>query len=555
MEIFIMKKFQLITIVAALLLCNACIKDLDTVPLYENDFTADAAYNTSESYKQGLAKIYGGFVLVGQDGTSGSPEIAINDGGASELNRAWWSIQELSTDAAKVAWVNDAWTREVNTNTWTTLKNDAIYAVFARTTLVVSLVNEYLRQTSDELLAERGVDASLQAEIHRYRAEARLIRAYVYWMGMDVFGNMPFFTESDPVGTFLPPEKKRADLFAWIEAELTALTNDPDLADARANTYPRVDKGVAWGLLARMYLNAEVYTGTARWNDAKTAAANVIAGGYGLATEYAHLFMADNGENPDTRRELIYAVAYDKEKTRSYGGTTFLTAAVLSAEEIDQSARNAIGTNDGWGGPRTTFEYAQKFGVSNPDTSLATFDCNDKRAMFHIKGREEEITNMSVFKQGWSVVKYSNLKSTETPPVENSTFSSTDYPLMRLAEIYLIYAEATLRAAGGSSSNDATALGYLNDLRTRAFKSPETPLTAYDLQYLIDERARELMWEGHRRTDLIRFGLYTTGDYLWPWKGGNPIGQALDERFNLCPYPVDDVRLNENLTPTDGYAY
>jgi hypothetical protein len=549
-----MKKFQLITIVAALLLCNACIKDLDTVPLYENDFIANAAYNSPESYKQGLAKIYSGFVLVGQDG-EGSPEISINDGGASELNRAWWSVQELSTDAAKVAWVDDAWTREVNTNTWTTLKNDAIYAIFARTTLIVSLVNEYLRQTNDERLAERGVDDALKADIQKYRAEARLVRAYVYWMGMDVFGNMPFFTEDDPVGTFLPPEKKRADLFTWIEDELTALIADPNLAAARANTYPRVDKGVAWGLLARMYINAEVYTGTVRWSDAKTAAANVIAAGYGLAAEYAHLFMSDNGENTDTRKELIYAVAYDKVETRSYGGTTFLTAAVLSADDLDSEARNNIGTNDGWGGPRTTFAYAQKFGISNPDTSNATYDCNDKRAMFHIKSREEVIANMSVFTQGWSVVKYSNLKSTETPPVENSTFSSTDYPLMRLAEIYLIYAEAVLREAGGASGSDATALGYLNTLRTRAFKTPETPLASYNLDYIIEERARELMWEGHRRTDLIRFGLYTSGDYLWQWKGGNPNGQALDKRFNLCPYPVDDVRLNENLTPTEGYAY
>jgi hypothetical protein len=117
-----------------------------------------------------------------------------------------------------------------------------------------------------------------------------------------------------------------------------------------------------------------------------------------------------------------------------------------------------------------------------------------------------------------------------------------------------------LREAGANNASltttgsDAAALGYLTALRARAFTTP-APIASYDLQYIIDERARELMWEGHRRTDLVRFGLYTSGAYLWPWKGGNPVGQALDARFNLCPYPVDDVRLNENLTPTPGYAY
>jgi hypothetical protein len=551
METHIMKKIQIITIVSALLLCNACVKDLDTLPLNENDFTAEAAYSTPESYAQGLAKIYGGFVLVGQSGP-GEAEIAVSDAGASELNRAWWSIQELSTDAGKVAWVNDRWTREVNTNAWGTLKNDAIYAIFARTMLIVPLVNEYLRQTTDDLLEQRGVDATLKADIQKYRAEARLIRAYAYWMGMDVFGNMPFVTENDPVSiTFFPPEKQRADLFAWIEGELKELIADANLVEARANAYPRVDKGVARGLLARMYLNAEVYTGTPRWNDAKTAAAEVIAGGYGLASTYSHLFMSDNGENPDTRKELIYAVAYDRDQTQSHGGTSFLVNAAMASGDADED--KALTGSDAWGGIRTTFAYAQKFGVSNPDYEAGTYDCNDKRALFFIKGREQDMQDMGTFNQGWSVLKYSKKKSDGT--LVSGTFNSSDYPMMRLAEMYLIYAEATLRAGGGGTSSDATALGYLNDLRDRAFKTPEIALGAFDLQYIIDERARELMWEGHRRTDLIRFGLYTSAAYLWPWKGGVVTGQGLAAHYSLCPYPVDDVRMNENLTPTPGYTY
>jgi hypothetical protein len=553
-----MKKIQIITIVFALLLSNACVKDLDTLPLNENDFTRDAAYSNPESYAQGLAKIYSAFVLVGQDGSS---EIAIADAGASELNRAWWSIQELTTDAAKVAWVNDRWTKEVNTNTWGTLKNDAIYAIFARTTLMASMVSEYLQQTTDEKLAERGVDAALRADVHKYRAEARLIRAYACWMGMDVFGNMPFITENDPVGLlFYPAEKQRADLFTWIEGELKDLIAGTDLAEARTNTYPRVDKGVAWGLLARMYLNAEVYTGTARWSDAKTAAATVIGfNRYGLASVYAELFMADNGDREDTRKELIYAVAYDRDKIQSWGGTTFLSCANLNAKAEDADIREKNATSDGWGGIRTTYQYAQKFfNVTTPNYETGDFVCSDKRAMFHIKGRTQEMADMGEFNQGWSVIKFSKRASDGTPilPVgvddaKYPSYSSADYPMMRLAEIYLIYAEAVLRDAG---SPDALALGYLRELRTRA-DLDNSSFTTYDLNYILAERARELMWEGHRRTDLIRFGQYTSGDYVWPWKGGAPSGQAIDSRYNLCPYPVDDVRINPNLTPTPGYAY
>jgi hypothetical protein len=543
-----MKKIQLITALLALLLCNACIKDLDTLPLNENDFTSEAAYSTPESYKQGMAKIYGGFVLVGQ-GDAGSAEIAVNDAGQSELNRAWWNLQEITADAAKVSsnW-NDPWAREINTNTWGTVANSNIYAIFARTMLAASLVNEYLRQTADEKLSERGVDATLQAEIHKYRAEARLIRAYVYWMGMDVFGNMPFVTEDDPVGAFFPPEKKRADLFAWIEGELKALIDGNDLAAARANLYPRVDKGVAWGLLARMYLNAEVYTGAARWSDAKTAAANVIGFGYELAGEYSHLFMADNGDRADIRKEFIFAVEYDQTHTQSYGGTTAIVNGAMGPDKT-------VTGSDAWNGFRTSWFYAQKFGVSNPDYTAGTFTCNDKRAMFYIKGQKQEMDDIGELGQGWLSVKFSKLSSDGAINAGNvGNFASTDMPMMRLAEVYLIYAEATLRAAGGTGSSDATAMGYLKDLRTRAGLDNGN-FTGYDLQYIIDERARELMWEGHRRTDLIRFGLYTSSSYLWPWKGGVQQGVGLDARYNLCPYPVDEVRLNKNLTPTPGYTY
>jgi hypothetical protein len=275
-----------------------------------------------------------------------------------------------------------------------------------------------------------------------------------------------------------------------------------------------------------------------------------------LAENYSHLFMADNGDRADVRKEFVFAVAYDQIKTQSYGGTTAIVNGSMGPDKT-------VTGSDAWNGFRTSWFYAQKFGISNPDYKNGMYDCNDKRAMFYITGQKEEMEDIGDMGQGWLSVKFSKFSSDGSINAGNvGNFASTDMPMMRLAEMYLIYAEATLRAAGATNASltqkgtDATALGYLRTLRTRALKTPDGVLdNNYDLQYIIDERARELMWEGHRRTDLIRFGLYTSAGYLWPWKGGVRQGTGLDARYNLCPYPVDEVRLNQNLTPTEGYTY
>ncbi len=545
-----MKRVYLIFALVSLVMMSACVKDLEKFPLNESDFTADKAYDdTQESYARGLAKIYGGFALAGQMGVNGAPEISVTDGGASEMIRSWWSLQEVSSDAAKVAWVNDAWVREVNFVTWTTFKNDAMAAIYERFTLMVTLVNEFLRQTTEEQLDARGVDATLKSTVNRYRAEARFLRAYCYWMAMDAFGNPPFTTEEDPLGTFFPPQIRRADLFDWIEGELLALSTSGDLPAMGQASYPQVDKGAVWGLLARMYLNAKVYTGQERWADAKSAASQVIAGPYALAPVYRHLFMGDNGDHADTRGEFIFVIAYDLEETQSFGGTPFLVNSTLANPE---EGVHTTGSK-GWGGPRTTFEYVQRhFDVSGIDYATGAFNCDDERAMFYIKDRKQEMNDPGLFPEGWSVVKYSRYYRTTdlaNPVVPPGDFNDADFPMMRLAEMYLIYAEAAMR--GGTI--DATGLGYLNDLRERAGLPRDRSESNVDLNYILDERGRELMWEAHRRTDLIRYDLFTGGAYLWPWKGGVKTGRAIDAHYNLCPLLQDDVDLNENLTQNPGY--
>lgn len=525
----------------AAVLLGACTKDLDTKPINKDDFTSDQAYDSPESYMQGLAKIYAGFVVVGQE-DPGKPEINVSDAGSSELNRAFWSLQELTTDAAKCAWNNDSWAIDINFNTWSDAPNDGIAAVYYRTVLVVTLTNEYLRQTSDGKLSERGVDDKLRATIQKYRAEARFLRAYAYWMAMDIFGNMPFVTENDPIGKYFPPQIKRADLFRFIEGELLELELSPDMAEARANEYPRADKGAVRGLLARMYLNAEVYSGEKRYSDAMTYAGKVIAD-FTLADNYADLFKADNDMNPDARREIVFSIAYDATYTRSYGGTSYFINSTFGPDDPDKTL---IGS-DGWSGNRVNYEFVKKFGVSNADYETGTFDCPDRRALFHIKGRSEEMNDAFAFSEGWGVMKFSN-RTSGGVLTNIGAFSSTDLPLIRAGEMYLIYAEASLR--NGGSPSDAVALGYVNDVRRRAGLDA---IPNYDLSYLLEERARELYWEGHRRTDLIRFGKYVSSDYLWPYKGGVKSGKGLSARYNLFPLMASDVDANPNLVQNPGY--
>ena len=130
-----------------------------------------------------------------------------------------------------------------------------------------------------------------------------------------------------------------------------------------------------------------------------------------------------------------------------------------------------------------------------------------------------------------------------------TSFSGTDFPLYRLADAYLMYAESVLRGGGGSIS---TALEYVNAVRTR---SNATPITSGELtlDFILDERGRELNFEGHRRTDLIRFGKFTGGSYLWPWKGGVKEGTSIPDHYKLFPIPLKAIQANPKLTQNPGY--
>lgn len=564
---------NIFSVAAVALMSTACIGDLDTIPLNETEVTSEVAYGANElAYLQGLTKLYAQFA------SNDTKDLIVTDGGSSELIRTFWSTQEISTDACKVGWGNDDWAQDLNNNTWSPAHNHMIYSVYIRTLQGVAYVNEYLRQTESSRLESRGVNAELAAKIQQYRAEARFLRAYFYWMAFDSFGDVPFSVESTPIGGGNnPPQTDRAEIFQFVVDELEELAGDGSaMPEAQAN-YPRADKGSCLGLLARLYLNAKVYTGTEMYAKAKTTCERIYQLGYSICPDYAALFRGDNGENAAARNEFLFSVAYHSENTKSYGGTTFLNLASVASEDGDNKWWTLVGVKGGdiaWAGIRVPYEYVSKyFNVSNPryDENPNPVACttqellapgkdlgytvqDNRGKMFYIYGREQEISDeeeLYIFLHGWSCLKYNNHPHNMTAEdfaAESvvNTNSDIDFPLIRLGEIHLIYAEACMHAGGDAST-------YLAELASRAGVTATTQSGVTE-DWLIAERARELMWEGHRRTDLIRYGKFTSGDFLWKFKGGELNGKALEKHMNLFAIPKTEREGNPDLEQNDGYV-
>jgi hypothetical protein len=509
----------------------SCNKDLNRTPT--NAITSQLAFNSPAGYKQALAKVYGSYALTGSGGP-GSTDLGGIDPGTSDFLRLYWGAQELTTDEAAIVW-NDPGLPEFHNMNWTS-SNVMLTGLYNRCLYQVTVANAFIRESAPETVAARGITGTEATNIAQYRAEARFLRAFQYWVLMDLYANPPFVTENDPIGSFLPPQITRANLFNYVESELRSV--DSVMVAPRQNEYGRADRAAVWALLARLYLNAEVYLGAnnGRYTDAVTYANRVINSGYTLSPNYRNLFLADNNSN---NSEIILPIVYDGVHTQNWGGTTFIINASINAGMNPP----AFGVpNGGWGGIRSTRNLPLKFGDYSGNT--------DKRAMF--SGSTLDIIDPLVFTQGLAVTKFKNITSSgATAPSANGTWTSTDFPLFRLGEMYLIYAEAVLR--GGAGGSTATALQYVNTLRARAFGNNLNGLGSLTLNNIIDERARELYWEGTRRTDLIRFNMFTPATYLWPYKGGVREGRAVDPKYNVFPIPATDIIANPNLRQNTGY--
>ncbi len=495
----------------------SCTDDLNTEPITE--LSLDELLAQDPQAVEGiLSRLYGSFALSGADG-SGSSDIS-DDAGESPFLRGIVNLQDFAADAMKNRWGDNGLDQLTTTSDWTP-DNKFFRYLYNRIFFTIPQCNNLLSILPNVDVENKEVIIS----------EVRFIRALANYYLIDVFGKGVLATEDTFGQTEALPEASRQELFDFVESELLEI--EPLLP--ATNTYGRATNGAAQMLLAKLYLNAEVYTGTPRYADAATYANKVITEGpYALANDFVSMFSADN----DSSTEIIFPLIADAQVSQSFGNTTYIVNGSLNA---DTTPLAQFGATEGWGGHRSSKAWYGLFG----DLGTST---DDRAKLFWTEGHNFEMEDYKEWTDGYPSVKFRNTNFTgESLP---SSFSPTDFPLFRLADAYLMYAECAVRGAAGADMG--TAVTYVNEVRTR---SKASTITQTDLteQFIIDERGRELNLEGHRRTDLIRFGMFTGSTYLWPWKGGVKDGTSIPATYNLYPIPSSALQANPNLTQNPGF--
>jgi hypothetical protein len=486
-----------------------------------------------------LAKVYAGFIIGGNSGGDSDQDVVGIDGGSmASFLRCTWNMQELASDEAHCCW-NDPGIPDFNELSWSA-SSPWIKGSYFRLFYQINVANAFLRETTDSKLGDRGCSAETVAKIKTLRAEARFLRALAYTYALDFYRNVPFITEESTIGSSLPQQIMAKDLFDYIEKELTECEADmlPAKVGFDAN-YGHANKAACWALLSRLYLNGEIYTGEKKYTECIAASNKVIQAGYTLDPVYGDLFKADNHLSP----EMIYGLRYEGDQTMTWGGMTFLLCAMEPTVFAE-----VINAKDAWQGVRArssllkTFEKEKEY-------------ANDSRLDFihtELTDNIEIVDRTAYANNGVPVVKFYNVNKDGSLPPSKEAW--TDFPLFRLGEVYLNYAEAVLR--GGAGGDQTTALGYVNALRQRAYQdAAKASITSNELtiDFLLDEKGREFYYEAHRRTDLVRHGKYTSAEYVWPWKGGVANGVAVKDTYKVFPIPSDDIASNSNLKQNEGY--
>lgn len=545
-----MKKNTLIIgILLSALMIVSCVKDLDVTPKDPNSILSGNLSDDPVYLKQALGKLYASFIIAGQ-GANGGADITAPDENFFTTMRAYWNVQEITTDEAICAW-GDAGIADLNTQTWSS-SNPFLTALYQRLGLSITYANDFIKFT----------DGNTDASVMKYNAEARYLRALAYYWYMDLFGNPPFTTEADGVGKFYPKQLDqdvtiaRKKLFNYIVSQLQGIE---DKLGEPGSSYPQADKGACWMLLAKMYLNAEVYTGTAKWDSCKIYCDKVInSGKYELAEDYRQNFSADNDYAHN--KEMIFAWEQDGVNTQGYVGTTFIIESSSDAVYLRAEDFHGLTSNTNWNGNRARKQFLNvlvdtiaTYG-NNPvpwDTDPFFTQSPDKRVFCRVKKSPDIPSASSSGDYGIGVYKFT-AKNHDNSVVTNynPAYACTDFPIFRFADAYLMRAEALHRMG-----NDADAAADVNMIRERAYGNENGNVTAADItdQFLLNERGKEFYYEGQRRTDLIRFGQYTNGTYKWAWKGGVFNGASTDSHLNIFPIPGAEVSANPNIKQNPGY--
>lgn len=449
--------------------------------------------------------------------------------------------------------------------------NDRVNWAYQRLIFDITLYNQFIAEQTGKLSDEQI-------------AEVRFLRALNYYYFLDLYRRAPFKLTFDDS---LPTEKKGKDLYDWLDNELTTI--EPLMAEVGAydnsENFGRADRGAAYALHARLALNSEVYTdGKVKdYQKAIDYCDEIInSGKYDLCREakngysgYQQLFMGDNDCNPEAMKEIIFPIRQDGLKARAYAGTTYLVSASTIAGMPYAS------TGDPWKCMFAREDLVKKF-IPDGKIPMATVDdvlknptkeeviakdsekgigtadviakAQDDRALLYMgvggceEGKVRTINPGEAITgplNGASFVKWSNLHA-DGSTQHDQNYSDTDFPMFRLAEIYLTRAEAKYRLNGSQDG--------LEDIKKVQNRANRTDLaTTVNDQTLIDEWCREFYMEGRRRSDLVRFGLFTGSKYLWSYKGGAENGAGIPAYYDVYPIPDNEIKNNPNMHQNPKY--
>ncbi|NQX39617.1 Starch-binding associating with outer membrane [Pedobacter steynii] len=386
-------------------------------------------------------------------------------------------------------------------------------------------------------LLEKSADSPTKTQ---FLNEIRTMRALYYFYVMDMFGNAPITS----FGTAESPKQStRAEVFAYIEKELLAvsegLSSPPTVT---SEFYGRPTKWMAYALLQKLYINAEHYIGKPMYTESIVYADKIITGSsMALVSDYNTLFSPTNGANSET----IFAAIYDANYSAGNAITRFTLHSALRAKyNLPFSPSNAQCTLKEFydtfnlpGDIRNATWLAGKQFLADGTTKIlngsAQLDFTPEIVLTNTETMDvgPEVNGIS---RGVRSIKFYPDPNTNS----GTRFQNNDMPIFRLADVYLLKAEALLRTGGSM----AEVVGLVNKVRVRAKAGEITTIT---LDGILEERGRELAWEGWRRNDLIRFGKYQG---KWGFKAGNE-GASRD----IFPIPATELVLNKNLKQNTGY--
>lgn len=477
----------------------------------------------------------------------------------------YWFIQSLSTDEAILParggnWYDNQGYLMLHYHNWTK-DHGTTNSVWTWLSTVIGTTNQALSILNQTIPASSAAKPTNLAEL-------KMVRAMAYFMMMDLYGNVPIDTT---YGDFTPhPNLPRAQVFSFIEKEVKAALPNLSRVAGQA-TYGRANKFMGFSLLAKMYLNAEYYTGTQRYTDAVVACDSVInSGQYSLEprASYLQMFYPNNGP---TAREFIFAIPYDPAAGAMPGTNGFMYHARYDVPRSETKKFNLPFTPSA---PRSTLpEFYANFkdpnDIRNGQWLTGLQFMNDGVTPVTVtttkKGYDQTYTgadgataytyqvnltpeiilrqDVATFDLGndeiaWNM-GYRNIKFY---PDASSTSrnQNNDVPVFRYSDIILMKAEAILR--GGAPTQGQTALSLVNQLR--AARTTSAALGSVTLEDIYTERCREFAWETWHRNDMIRFGKY---EGKWGFKTDANVNRR------IFPIPTTAFTVNPALTQNPGY--